>query len=310
MNENLDSVELYSLHENESENTDFKADDIIENDEKFDPDVWLDNINLRDGDDIEINEEFDSDKWLDNIDFQKAESNEEFDPDEWIDDIYLLDGNSDEDNKELVPKKEIVGTYNPEQFNELTSDMNNDVDNSEDYAEKKEENEEENSKETENQDESDEKDSIDNSVDDTEIERNSEDENSEKAENTDVPEKKGPIKNKQDGLEREKKVEEELKEKYPEEEGYEVISEAYLRDENGNIVKDPVTGEARRIDFVVVKDGKVVDSVEVTSKTADKTEQSAKEQRIRENGGNYIKDSNGNLVGMPSDITTKIERRD
>lgn len=122
-------------------------------------------------------------------------------------------------------------------------------------------------------------------------------------------EKNEPIQNKQDGLRREKEVEEELKEKYPEEEGYEILSEVYLRDENGKIVKDPVTGEARRIDFVVVKDGKVVDSIEVTSKTADKTDQTAKENRIRENGGNYIKDSNGNLIEIPSSVQTRIERR-
>lgn len=119
-----------------------------------------------------------------------------------------------------------------------------------------------------------------------------------------------PIQNKIDGLRREDEVEEELKKKYPESEGYEVISEAYLRDKDGNIVKDPVSGEARRIDFVVVKDGKVVDSVEVTSKTADKTEQTAKENRIRENGGNYIRDSNGNLVEIPNHVHTRIERRD
>lgn len=119
-----------------------------------------------------------------------------------------------------------------------------------------------------------------------------------------------PIKNKQDGLAREKEVEEELKGKYPESEGYEILSEVYLRDKDGNIVRDPETGEARRIDFVVVKDGKVVDSVEVTSKTADKAEQSSKEARIREAGGNYVRDDNGNLVEIPANVTTRIERRD
>lgn len=123
-------------------------------------------------------------------------------------------------------------------------------------------------------------------------------------------EKGEPIQNKADGLRREGEVANELKEKYPEEEGYEIISEGYLRDEEGKIVKDPVTGEARRIDFVVVKDGKVVDSIEVTSKTANKTDQTAKENRIRENGGNYIKDSKGNLVEIPRDVRTRIERRD
>ena len=54
----------------------------------------------------------------------------------------------------------------------------------------------------------------------------------------------------------------------------------------------------------------MVDSVEVTSKTADKAGQTAKEQRIRENGGNYIKDSEGNLIEIPKDVNTRIERRD
>lgn len=119
-----------------------------------------------------------------------------------------------------------------------------------------------------------------------------------------------PIQNKRDGMAREREVYDELKEQYPEDEGYTILSEVYLRDKDGNIVKDPETGEARRIDFVVVKDGKVVDSVEVTSKTADKTEQSAKEKRIRDEGGNYVKDENGNLVEIPSDVQTRIERRD
>lgn len=117
-------------------------------------------------------------------------------------------------------------------------------------------------------------------------------------------------KNKEDGMRREKQVESELEEKYPPKEGYLVEAEVYLRDENGKIVKDPETGEARRIDFVVVKDGKVIDSIEVTSKTADKTAQSGKENRIRNAGGNYIKDGNGNLIEIPKNVQTRIERRD
>ena len=126
----------------------------------------------------------------------------------------------------------------------------------------------------------------------------------------DVSEVKSPIQNKLDGLAREKEVAQELREQYPPEEGYRIIPEAYLRDKDGNIVRDPVTGEARRIDFVVEKDGKIVDSVEVTSKTADKTDQIAKENRIRENGGNYVRNSDGELVKIPSDVHTRIERRD
>lgn len=125
-----------------------------------------------------------------------------------------------------------------------------------------------------------------------------------------VKEVKEPIKNKLDGLAREQEVAQELEEKYPPEKGYQIVSEVYLRDKEGNIVKDPVTGQARRIDFVVVKDGKVVDSIEVTSKTADKTGQCAKEDRIRDAGGNYIRDNNGNLVQVPTTVRTRIERRD
>lgn len=125
-----------------------------------------------------------------------------------------------------------------------------------------------------------------------------------------VKEVKEAIKNKLDGLAREQEVAQELEKQYPPEKGYQIVSEAYLRDKDGNIVKDPVTGQARRIDFVVVKDGKVVDSIEVTSKTADKTEQIAKEDRIRDAGGNYIRDNNGNLVQVPATLRTRVERRD
>lgn len=118
------------------------------------------------------------------------------------------------------------------------------------------------------------------------------------------------LQNKSDGLKRERDVAKELSKEYPTEDGYSTVPEATLRDKDGNVVKDPVTGEARRIDFAVVKDGKVVDSVEVTSKTADKSAQSAKEERIREAGGNYIRDNNGNLVEIPTEVRTRIERRD
>lgn len=124
-----------------------------------------------------------------------------------------------------------------------------------------------------------------------------------------VKEVKEAIKNKLDGLAREQEVAQELEKQYPPERGNQIISEVYLRNKDGNIVKDSVTGQARRIDFVVVKDGKVVDSIEVTSKTADKTGQCAKENRIRDAGGNYIRDNNGNLVQVPTTVHTRIERR-
>ena len=119
----------------------------------------------------------------------------------------------------------------------------------------------------------------------------------------------GILPNKEEGLRREAEVKEKLEKKYPESEGYEIVSEAYLRDSDGKIVKDPETGAARRIDFVVVKDNQVVDSIEVTSETADKTGQIAKEERIREAGGNYIRTSDGSLAKYPDDLQTTIERR-
>ncbi len=127
--------------------------------------------------------------------------------------------------------------------------------------------------------------------------------------NQEVQEGKSAIQNKLDGLQREKDVAQDLKKKYPSGDGYSIISEAYLRGKDGKIIKDGVTGEARRIDFVVLKHGEGVDSIEVTSKTADKTSQIAKEDRIRNAGGNYIRDNNGNLVKIPQSVHTRIERR-
>lgn len=115
------------------------------------------------------------------------------------------------------------------------------------------------------------------------------------------------IDNKKAGLEREKEVKKDLEKQYP---GATILSEAYLRDKDGNIVKDPQTNSARRIDFVILKNGKVIDSVEVTSKTAEKDNQIAKENRIRENGGNYVKTEDGQLVRIPNTVATRIERRD
>lgn len=124
-----------------------------------------------------------------------------------------------------------------------------------------------------------------------------------------VHESKCAIQNKLDGLQRERDVAQDLKKKYPSSEGYSIISEAYLRGKDGRIIKDSVTGEARRIDFVVLKNGIGFDSIEVTSKTADKTLQIAKENRIRDVGGNYIRDENGTLVTIPNSVRTRIERR-
>ncbi|WP_205836537.1 RHS repeat domain-containing protein [Iodobacter violaceini] len=75
-----------------------------------------------------------------------------------------------------------------------------------------------------------------------------------------------------------------------------IQSECYLRDKNGKSVKDPITGERRRVDTAVIENGKAK-TYEVTSTSADKQEQLAKEGRIMGNGGNYIRDrSTGELI--------------
>ena len=67
-----------------------------------------------------------------------------------------------------------------------------------------------------------------------------------------------------------------FKKKYP---NAQILSERYIRDSSGVSVKDSF-GSRRRLDFVVVEDGKVRGIFEVTSPTADKTLQIRKEQYI------------------------------
>ena len=95
------------------------------------------------------------------------------------------------------------------------------------------------------------------------------------------------IPNKEAGTAREKRVGKKLDGKFGADN---VLRERYLRDADGKIVRDPKTGEARRIDFVIKdKDGKGT-AVEVTSRTADKRAQLDKEARIRADNGVYVRD--------------------
>lgn len=89
-----------------------------------------------------------------------------------------------------------------------------------------------------------------------------------------------------------------------------VQREQYLRNAEGQIAKDAVTNEARRIDHVVIKDGKAVKSVETTSKNASKTSQSAKEQRIRDSGGTFVRDRNTKELVDFKETPTELLRRD
>ena len=112
-----------------------------------------------------------------------------------------------------------------------------------------------------------------------------------------------------EGTAREEKVMDELISKNGEDN---VIREAFIRDKDGIPIKDPETGEARRIDFIIKQGKKIVESIEVTSETASKTAQIAKENRILEEaakrGGAFIKDKSGELLEFTKDIITEIRR--
>ena len=117
------------------------------------------------------------------------------------------------------------------------------------------------------------------------------------------------IENKIDGEIREDRFYQGLLKDYPSDQGFVIEDEVYLRDKDGNIVKDPVTGEARRVDFVVIEDDKVIKSYEVTSLTAPKEDQMAKESRLREIGGDYMKDgATGKLLQFDDNETTEVVR--
>jgi uncharacterized protein RhaS with RHS repeats len=93
--------------------------------------------------------------------------------------------------------------------------------------------------------------------------------------------------NKAAGLEREAIAKDWLQQRHP---NAEILSERYIRDASGTSVKD-INGSRRRLDFVVVENGKVVGVYEVTSPTANKTTQALKEAEIRSNGGTHVKTS-------------------
>lgn len=115
-----------------------------------------------------------------------------------------------------------------------------------------------------------------------------------------------PFKNtKINSIIREQKARILLEQTFPENQGYIIKSEIYLRDSNGKKTIDLITGTGRRIDFAVVHDD-VIKLVEVTSKTAYKKTQQKKEQRIRENGGTFIK-VHGKLYDV-SKIQTELLR--
>ena len=109
--------------------------------------------------------------------------------------------------------------------------------------------------------------------------------------------------NVREGLRREEQVAGELGALNP---NASIQGQQYLRDATGRIAKDPVTGQARRLDHVVIREGAPMasDVVETTSagaaRSSRKRAQLAKETRIRESGGRFVRDrETGGLVEVP-----------
>jgi RHS repeat-associated protein len=85
--------------------------------------------------------------------------------------------------------------------------------------------------------------------------------------------------------------------------GATVLQQRQLLDASGRIVLDPVTGTGRTLDFVVADSGgaspTVVDVVEMTSLSASKAEQLAREGRIMAAGGRFVRDpGTGSLLEL------------
>jgi hypothetical protein len=107
--------------------------------------------------------------------------------------------------------------------------------------------------------------------------------------------------NRADGTRRQEQYRQEMADIHGEEN---VLTERFLRDANGDVVRDPVTGEGRRLDCVVVN-GQCGYAAEVTSPTAPKDRQIEKENNIRDAGGTFVVNPNtGELieVGNTSDV--------
>jgi len=88
-----------------------------------------------------------------------------------------------------------------------------------------------------------------------------------------------------------------------------VLSERYLRTADGKVAKDPLTGEGRRLDFVVKNSDGSGTAKEITSLTADKTGQLLKEDRIREAGGIFVRDPGTKKLIEVSDVSTVIRAK-
>ncbi len=115
------------------------------------------------------------------------------------------------------------------------------------------------------------------------------------------------------GLLREDAARRILADKYPNER---VQSETYLLNRDGSRAIDPVTKQARRIDFVLFSEGNFTRRFEVTSQFADKRAQLAIERRIltlhsngrRRTGPVYVYDRQGQRMVPVSAEVSKLMR--
>lgn len=115
--------------------------------------------------------------------------------------------------------------------------------------------------------------------------------------------------NREDGMRREAQVFDSLNSEYPESDGYRILEERNLLNENGEFASDPETGERRRLDFVVADgNGEACRVLEVTSPVAPKELQSAKESRIRDSGGTFVRDPETQRLVDVAKIQTEIIR--
>uniref|UniRef100_UPI0011863B33 RHS repeat-associated core domain-containing protein n=1 Tax=Chitinilyticum litopenaei TaxID=1121276 RepID=UPI0011863B33 len=114
------------------------------------------------------------------------------------------------------------------------------------------------------------------------------------------------IPNKKAGTAREERARGILEKRYGKDN---VVSERYLRDAKGKSVKDPLTGERRRVDFMVKKSDGKWHPYEVTSKTAPKDVQISKEIRIIESGGTFFKNPTTGRIEAVEGLSTIIRAK-
>lgn len=116
--------------------------------------------------------------------------------------------------------------------------------------------------------------------------------------------------NAEQGMSREEAILKKLSEQYP---NAKIYKQCYLCDNLGRQLKDPVSGEARRLDLLVVQGGKALKPIEVTSRKASKSTQMNKEKRIRqaqkESGKDlYAQIGKGDVIKIPYSLKTRVWR--